>query len=216
MNVYFFSGLGADQRVFQKINLPENFHPVFIKWIEPIANEALTDYCKRLSAQIDTTAKFSFIGLSFGGIVASEMSRIYAPEKLILISSFNSSSQLPLLFRAVGKLRLHSLMPSSFLAKANTILFWFFSISMHEEKKVVRVILNETSPAFMKWAIHTLLKWRGISAIAEIIRIHGDWDRVIPLKRVKANFVVEGGGHFMVYQKAEEINEMLKFILPNP
>lgn len=87
---------------------------------------------------------------------------------------------------------------------------------MHEEKKVVRVILNETSPAFMKWAIHTLLKWRGISAIAEIIRIHGDWDRVIPLKRVKANFVVEGGGHFMVYQKAEEINEMLKFILPNP
>ena len=52
MKAYFFSGLGADKRIFQKTVLPLGYEAVFIAWILPKVKETLKDYCLRIAAQI--------------------------------------------------------------------------------------------------------------------------------------------------------------------
>lgn len=41
MNLYFISGLGADERVFQKLTLPEQYKIHHIKWPELAEKESL-------------------------------------------------------------------------------------------------------------------------------------------------------------------------------
>ncbi|MGN6647483.1 MAG: alpha/beta fold hydrolase, partial [Cytophaga sp.] len=71
MVLYFFSGLGADKRVFKKLRLPEHVEIRHVEWIQPQPEESLKNYVRRLSAVIQTDKPFCLIGLSFGGIVAA-------------------------------------------------------------------------------------------------------------------------------------------------
>jgi len=45
MTIYFISGLGADERVFQFLDLSD-IKKVFIKWITPQINEELSAYAE--------------------------------------------------------------------------------------------------------------------------------------------------------------------------
>jgi len=92
MKLYLIGGLGADERVFKFLH--SEFPNQIIKWIEPLKMEPIEDYTKRLSEQIDTKEKFGILGVSFGGIIAVELSKIIKPQITILISSVELASQL--------------------------------------------------------------------------------------------------------------------------
>lgn len=77
--LYIFSGLGADERVFQKLDF-FGFTTIFIKWVVPQEKETIEDYATRILNQI-TTTKPILIGLSFGGIIAVEVAKLIATEK---------------------------------------------------------------------------------------------------------------------------------------
>ena len=66
MNVYFISGLGADRRAFERIQLPPQFSVHHLDWIEPRKDESLNDYAMRLGEGIDTTKPFALVGLIHG------------------------------------------------------------------------------------------------------------------------------------------------------
>jgi esterase/lipase len=86
MTWYLISGLGADERVFDYLDVKA--HTSVIKWLEPEYKESLEDYTQRLSFRINQTEEFGIIGVSFGGIVAIELSNICKPKKksLFLVS----------------------------------------------------------------------------------------------------------------------------------
>ena len=46
---YFFSGLGAKCSIFDKVILSENYQKVYLEWINPLKNESLISYCKRIA-----------------------------------------------------------------------------------------------------------------------------------------------------------------------
>ena len=75
--IFIFSGLGADHRVFHKMNFQE-FVPVFIHWIEPLKKETIQNYAIRISKQI-TEPNPIVLGISFGGIMAIEVSKLRVP-----------------------------------------------------------------------------------------------------------------------------------------
>jgi pimeloyl-ACP methyl ester carboxylesterase len=77
-DIYCISGLGADERVFQKLKF-QGYQPIHIKWLEPEAGENIANYTQRLTTQIKAE-KPILIGLSFGGIIAVEMSKQIAIE----------------------------------------------------------------------------------------------------------------------------------------
>ncbi|EMO28852.1 hypothetical protein LEP1GSC170_2989 [Leptospira interrogans serovar Bataviae str. HAI135] len=66
----------------------------------------LSKYSKRLLSQIDTKNEIILIGVSFGGIVALEISKHISVKQIIIISSIKSDSEKPILYRLFGTLRL--------------------------------------------------------------------------------------------------------------
>ena len=209
--IYIFSGLGVDKRVFEKIDFG-NLNHEFIDWIEPLKNESLSEYSKRVSKKINTE-KPILIGLSFGGIVATEISKIIETEKVILIASAKTKNELPLLYRLAGKFKLNKLIPASILKQQNFLTNWFFGVNSKEDKILLGRILTETNSKFLKWAINEIANWKNIQKPKNYIHIHGSNDKIIPIKNVKVNFTIENGGHFMTVNKPNEIEKIIKYAI---
>lgn len=93
MKVYAISGLGADARVFQFLKLPIEI--ITIDWLSPKRNESLSEYAARLIPQINIKQEFILLGVSFGGLIALELSKLLKPKATILISSFDDPAILP-------------------------------------------------------------------------------------------------------------------------
>lgn len=206
-SIFIFSGLGADERVFQKLDL-SNFEVIYIKWIIPRADETIEEYASRLVCQI-TEKKPILIGLSFGGIMAIEVSKQIETEKILLISSVKTRKEIPFYFRFAGKLRLNKFIPAKILKNANFMTNWFFGTSSNFDKEILQQILRETDPIFLKWAIDRLLHWSHNQVMENIFHLHGTKDRILPSRYLKCDVLVEGGGHLMVLNKATQVSEIL-------
>ncbi|MDQ3047106.1 MAG: alpha/beta hydrolase [Bacteroidota bacterium] len=209
--VYIFSGLGADERVFQKLDL-SGLQPTFIQWIEPCASEPIEHYASRLLMQI-TEDKPILIGLSFGGIMAVEIAKQISTKKVILISSAKTKSEIPFYFRIAGIFRIHKLMPTSFLRNSNAITNWIFGAQSDFDKLLLKQILVDTSPVFLKWAIDKIARWSNEISPKNVFHIHGSKDRVLPFRFVNCDLKINEGGHLMILNKAEELSVILRLIL---
>ncbi len=209
MTTYFLSGLGADKRIFAKLKLPEHFKIVHIEWIPNLQNESIESYVKRLSSAINTNEPFQLVGLSFGGIVATELSKIIKPKQIIIISSVSTSSQLPWYFNFSGPFLSNPFIPSSFLKSSNPMYHWFFGAKSTEEKTLFQQILNDSDSDFLIWAFEKITTWKNAAKAENLFHIHGTDDKAFPITFLKPDYVVEGGEHLMVYDKHEEISKLL-------
>ena len=209
--IYIFSGLGVDKRVFDNIDL-NDLNVEFIDWIKPFENEPIKNYSKRISEKI-TSKNPIIIGLSFGGMIAVEISKILQTRKIILIASAKNRNQLPKIYHLAGRLKLTKLIPNSLLKKQNFITNWFFGLEKKSEKQLLAIILKDTDPNFLGWAINEIATWNNEFEPNNCIHIHGSKDRIIPIKNVKANFVIENGGHFMTVNRSKEIEKIIKQIV---
>ena len=215
MTLYFISGLGADKRVFKKINLPTTYNIVHIEWIIPEKDEAIESYAGRLCTSINTSEPFSIIGLSFGGMIATELSKIVSPEKVIIISSVATIDEFPWYFKPLKYFNFHLLVSEKYLKKKNKILYWLMGAKSIKEKALIHQIAKEIDLVFFKWAITKILNWKQKQAIADVIQIHGNKDHIFPTKNSSTNYIVDGGGHLMVYSKSNEVSTILSTILSN-
>ena len=209
MKVYFISGLGADKRAFEKLTLPASWEASYIEWIDNNENETLISYCQRLSLQIETKAPFLIVGLSFGGIVAVELAKIINPERVIIISSVSIDRELPILYKIFGSFKFDKMLPPFLFGKSNSFLYWFFGAKTREENRLLKQILENTSPRFSKWAIGKILRWKNTVRPKGLLHIHGTADRIFPYSKTHADIKIIGGGHFMVYSNAAEISKVL-------
>jgi pimeloyl-ACP methyl ester carboxylesterase len=214
MTVYFISGLGADERAFQKLSIPKEWKIKHLKWIDVVPNETLESYALKFSKLIDTSKEFSLVGLSFGGILAVELNKILLPKITILISSISTKYELPILYKMVSVLRLNKLMPPSLLNKVFPFTHWYFGTKTKEEKILLKQIIHDTSPLFLKWAINEILHWKNVERPDNVLLIHGTRDRIFPIDKLNVDFKIENGSHFMVYSEAKEISNILEKIRP--
>ncbi len=172
--IYLFSGLGADERVFQKLDF-SNYEVTFVKWMEPIKNEPIEGYAKRISLQLKHTNPI-LIGLSFGGIMAVEVAKQIPTKKVILIVSAKNKKEIPFYFRWLGRMRIDSLIPASILKKSNFLTYWFFGAETAADKLILKEILLDTDAIFLKWAISKIIRWKNDDSIKNLIHIHGTAD----------------------------------------
>ena len=211
-DIYCVSGLGADERVFQKLKF-EGYRPIHIKWIEPEAKESISDYTKRLAEQIKAERPI-LIGLSFGGLIAVEIAKHIATEKVILISSTKKQQEVPFYFKIFRWLPIHRLLPAKFLLWIGRFFAaWFFSLQSIDERKLLNAILFDTDARFMKWAINQVVIWKNELIPENIYHIHGESDRIFPYQFVHEDFNVKKGGHFMIMSQAEYISNLIQKIV---
>jgi pimeloyl-ACP methyl ester carboxylesterase len=212
VNVYFISGLGADQRVFCNIQLPIGFTAHHLEWIKAKSHESLPQYAVRLAENIDKSKPFVLVGLSMGGMIAVEIARKYAPICIILISSVSSSKQLPPYYRWAGRLKLHKLVPVGFFLKAS-LLKRFFTTESREDKQMLKSMIRRADPYFIKWSMNAVLKWEAEEVPSEVIHIHGTGDLILPCRFTHPQYKIKGAGHLMVVNRAAEINKILEDVL---
>lgn len=200
--LFVFSGLGADKRIFEQLDLSA-FDCVFIDWIKPEKNETLQQYALRISKDIPENA--SILAVSFGGMLAVEIANHKKINHLFLISSAKTKFELPILYRLAGKIGLIHLLPSKLLKKANFISYWFFGMKTTEEKRLLKAILNETDPYFLKWAMLAICLWNNEKVPENYSHFNGSADRILPYRNIKDAKNIEYGGHLMVYSQAKQI-----------
>lgn len=215
MNLYFISGLGADERVFKKLTLPEQYKINHIKWPELSQNETLHSYCVKISALIDRSQPFSLIGLSFGGIVATEISKFLQPQATIIISSISTRIGLPIHYKICGWLRLNKLVPAFAMNKVYPFTYWYFGVTEPADKKLLKEVIHDTPTQFLKWAITEILHWKNESRPNNLYHIHGTNDKLFPFSITKADKAVENGGHLMVYTNADLVSDLIRARLGN-
>ncbi len=210
INVYFLSGLGADERVFQNLQLdPTQFTIRHIKWIDPAKKETLESYARRLTAQIDTSRPFHLVGLSFGGMIVSELSKIIHPEKMIIISSMSTAIPISGLYQRLLKIFLFHPLARPILKSSNKLVYKYFGADTPEMRNLLKAILKDTDTKFLKWAMIRMSSWDHPIKVEGLYHIHGTADKLIPLKLANPDVQVQGGGHLMVFKQHEIISSFL-------
>ena len=214
MKAYFISGLGADKKAFQRIKLPAAYEPVFLDWIPPQKNELLSNYARRFSSLIKNDDAFILIGLSFGGMLATEIARLRNPMKTIIISSLASSSELPWYFKSAGRIGLHKAVPIKIL-KAGSILKNIMGAASKEDRAIIINYAKHADPALVRWSLDAIVNWDRPDRLPGIVHVHGSSDHMLPIKYTHPDFVIKGGGHLMIFNKADEVNRILRQVLSN-
>ncbi len=209
LNVYFISGLGADERVFTKLKLDPRLNVKYIQWVRPLKKESLQHYAARLSKQIDTSQPFQLVGLSFGGVIASEIADIACPQQVTLISSMSTGVPLSKFYQVMIKFLLMSPLSAPLLKSANRVTYSYFGADTPELKKLLKRILHDTDGKFLKWALTRMSGWDRKERVDNLFHIHGTADKLIPIIIVKPDIIIEGGGHLMVYAQADQISKIL-------
>ena len=110
-------------------------------------------------------------------------------------------------------LALHKLIPKKFFTKSNLVSNWLFGVKTAQEKRLLKEILHDTDPNFISWALDAIVKWD--NHIHRGIGIHGDKDKILPYSR-KMDYVIEGGEHFMIVTKGEQISKIIEEELNSP
>jgi pimeloyl-ACP methyl ester carboxylesterase len=214
MKVYFISGLAADRRVFKYINLPQGYEAVYLDWIPPQKNETLESYSLRLAREIDTSSPFALVGLSMGGMIAAEITKIYKPEACILLCSVPTYKHFPTHFKWAYFFRLHRLLPVS-LIKLASKLKRGFTADNKEDQELLKAVIGDSDPKFIRWAMHAILSWRNETIPETLWQIHGSKDEILPIRFTQPTHTVKGGNHLMIMSKAPELNVFLQEVLNN-
>jgi pimeloyl-ACP methyl ester carboxylesterase len=209
--IYILSGLGADERVFQKLDLSD-LPVTFVQWIPPVQSETITSYVLRLVGQIKAPNPI-LIGLSFGGMMATEIAKIIPTERIILLASAKNKHELPFYFRLAGTLHLDKLIPISLLLRPTRLTYWLFGVQSEPDRQLLRNILAQTDPAFLVWAIGQIARWRNTTIPPNLKHIHGTTDRILPRRFVAADLTIKGGGHLIPLTHSEEVERGVRELL---
>ena len=209
--IFIISGLGADHRVFHKMNFQE-FEPVYIHWLEPLKNETIQNYSLRISKQI-TEPNPLVIGISFGGMIAIEVSKFLPFQKLILIASAKSKQEIPLLYRVLGTLKVPLFFPMQWLKKSNRLSYFVFGVTEQEDQKILDAIYNDTSPSYLRWALNAVCTWQNEVVTQNLLHIHGTNDRILYYSNIKNAVPIPNGGHLLPLTETQKLEELiLKFL----
>jgi pimeloyl-ACP methyl ester carboxylesterase len=207
-HIYILSGLGADERAFQNLDLNGLEH-TFLPWIPPERNETIGEYAWRIAQGIKTKDPV-IMGLSFGGMVAVELAKHLTVHRLILISSAKTRKEIPFFYRLAGKLFLHKIIPISWMKSSNFFSNWLFGTSTNPDKNLLKRILEDTDPEFIKWSLNAVINWKNTDIPPNTLHIHGTRDRILPMRNIKCNVAIENGGHFMLVNRSEEISKIIR------
>jgi len=216
MNVYFISGMGADERLFRHIRLPEGFQMHFVKWVTPDEKDTVPSYASRLVEQIDTTQPFALVGVSLGGIMSVEIAKISSPVATIIIGSIPVAAHLPRYYFTLGNsLGLLRVLPGSLFKRAAKVKRAFTSESSMDKILVLQMI-DEADSNFLLWAMKAVLKWENKELPQPLWHIHGSRDMVFPIKLTRPSHTIRRSGHMVVMSHSEEVNGILQDIFTSP
>ena len=210
ISLILFSGLAADANVFapQQVAFPQLVVPA---WPKPEPGDTLDTYCRRIAEDLRSYGDAIIGGASFGGIIALHVAQHMQPLSVILIGSVRAPSELSPLARSFRPLRLFA--P---LIPVRLLQLCCFPFSTPLARRIAPHLcelacqFRGSDPTVFKWSLSRILDWRSTpSPSCPIHQIHGDRDRVLPMRHTHPDKIVPGGGHVISLTHATEVNDFI-------
>ncbi len=214
IHIYCMPGLAASPKIFEHIQLPkEKYELHLLEWLIPdFSHESLEAYTLRLSEQIQHENPV-FIGVSFGGIIVQELSKIIPARKIIIISSVKKETEIPRRLKFIQKSKIYKLFPSKSISSIDDFSKFAINKSLQHKAQVYNKYLAVRNEIYLDWAIYNVLNWKSNNNNTDIIHIHGENDHIFPIKYIQNCIKIEGGTHAMILTKAPQINTLLQEII---
>lgn len=203
-------GLAASPAIFENIKLDKNeFEVVLLEWKIPFKGESLQDYAKRIADDI-TRSNPVIIGVSFGGILVQEISKIISVRKTIIISSVKSSKEFPTTFKLAKLTYIYKIFPTTILQNIESYIPDSINNKYLKGRKgLYKKFLSVRDKLYLEWSIEQVVLWDRAEPDPDVIHIHGSKNEVFPIKYIPNCIVVEGGTHIMVINRFRWFNEKL-------
>ncbi len=207
--IYFIPGMAAGKEIFDHLTFPEDrFEVVVIEWIIPLQNESLASYAKRMAARV-TKPNAVLAGVSFGGVVAQEMSVFLNLRQLIIISSVKTKFEMPKRMHIVAWLRLYKILPINTIVSTPDLTKYAIGPKSKKRLELYNTYLSMRDKRYLSWAVKQMLRWDKIKSIRGVKHIHGDKDVVFPIGNIGECEVIKGGTHVMILFKAPAVSKKI-------
>lgn len=206
-------GLAASSKIFERIDLPkEEFEMFFLEWIQPLASESISTYAQRMTENIKHDNPV-LIGVSFGGILVQEISKIINVRKVIIISSVKTRNEFPLRMKWAKSIKAYKILPTGLVSNIDVISKFSFGDKVNQRIKLYEKFIAMKDKHYLDWALETIMLWDREVADHEVVHIHGDDDDVFPIKYIKDCTILKGGTHIMIINRYKWLNENLPKII---
>lgn len=214
-HVYLMPGMAANPSIFESISLPEDrFEVHLLEWQLPKPKETIVDYAKRMTAFI-THEDSVLLGVSFGGVLVQEMAKHVKLKKLIIVSSVKSKHELPRRMKLSRKLKLYKILPTRLIEDVDKLAKYAFGETVKDRVALYQKYLSMNDRHYLSWAVKEMVCWDQEESDPNIIHIHGNVDRVFPIKYIDNCIELSGGSHIMVITKYKWFNENLPQLIEN-
>lgn len=213
MLLYLIPGLSSDRRLFAKLDLVG--HQVhFLDWPPMPAESSLADYARRLAARIDAGKPHALVGVSMGGMVAQEMAAITHPERVVIVSSWKRPEEMPRSLRLLRGTHPERILTPKVWEHIRPLARWQMGVERPEEVALFNALVASHSIDQLRIQINACLTWNGPAIpVQDLVHIHGDHDRLMPIDRIRGAHRIHGGSHFMVFNRAGEVGDAVKAAL---
>lgn len=208
--VYFVPGLAANTKIFERIHLPEDTFDIhLLEWILPLSvNETIESYAQRMCEQIHHKNPI-LVGVSFGGVMVQEMSKLINCKKVIIISSIKSRKELPKRLKIAQITKAYKLFPTKVVQNIENYSPLFMGSFLKKRAAMYNTYLSVRNTEYLAWAIHNVLHWQQYEELDYVSHIHGSNDGIFPIKHIKNSIEVDKGTHVMILNKATTISKIL-------
>lgn len=214
MDIHLIPGLGTDHRIFDRIllDLPGRYAH---DWPSMPEGSSLRGLAKILSQKVDSSRPHVLVGMSMGGMVVQEMAAFTKPSAVVIISSWKGPQEMPLPIRALRGTHPERILTKAILERMMPLIRWQMGVEGSDALELLDSFALSSSIEELKIQVAAILDWEGPKQpVPGLIHIHGDHDRLMPMGSISDAQVVKGGTHFMVYQKAAEVERILRQALP--
>ncbi|WP_341837484.1 alpha/beta fold hydrolase [Chitinophaga pollutisoli] len=209
-HIYLISGLGADERVFERLVFPADCEVHYLPWITPLnAGEPIGEYAGRMARRILHPEPI-LVGLSFGGMMSIEIARQLPVRQVVLISSVKSRQELPPYYNSFANKVLNRLPDRLLFTNRRFVVQLFMQCGSEAERRLLDDYLGKKDLRYMRWALGAILQWNNDWTPPGLLHIHGSSDRPFPRRYVTPTHTILKGGHFMIMNRAPEISTILE------
>lgn len=207
--IYLIPGQGSDTRIFNHIDF-SGFDTTHIVYVVPQKNETMSNYAQRILQQIDTTQPFSLIGVSLGGMIATEITKKTHPTHTIIISSARTRYQLPYRYRLMRVVPINRLFKGKIIRAMGIMVQPLVEPDSRKERTLCKSMLQAKHPLLLERGINMIIHWDNEEDNPNIIHIHGTKDHTLPYRRMDGVITVKNGSHMMALTRGEEVGKVIR------
>jgi pimeloyl-ACP methyl ester carboxylesterase len=180
--------------------------------------ESIGHYAWRITREIEPRENLWIGGMSFGGMLALEAARYLKPRGVFLIASTKRGAAHALLFQWLAQftssISTRTIRKLLYLAP---LLVRIVGRPNRMQRKLLLELVEDAHLTVTRWGARAAMNYVYTGGLScPIYQIHGEIDRLVPVKNVRPNVIVKDAGHVVNVTHAAVLNEMIRRWIEDP